>query len=205
MNKARKALYIASWVPVALVKIALTLIGLVVVPIGLLTQRMSYKKGHTVDGNHWPDILWLWGNDEEWVPEWWFVRADQEWYTRYIPRFWWLAIRNPVGNLRFLFKDRDAHIESNWDQALPMEAELMLKKEQESAYCWSWAGPFAGYRLVWLNGFAVAFDTTDRDNPKRIGAIADSYHEFWFGWKLGSGVPGLGFTMQVRLKREIGK
>ena len=43
----------------------------------------------------------------------------------------------------------------------------------------------AGYRRVWLN----------KDG---------TYGEIWLGWKLGSPVPGLGFTTQIRLKQAVG-
>ena len=102
------------------------------------------------------------------------------------PRFWWLAIRNPIGNFRFLFKDRVPTVESNWNDAKPMEAAEMVKADQAVAYRWAWSGPYCGYRRVWLN------------------KKQNTYSEIWFGWKVGSKVPGLGFTTQVRLNREIG-
>lgn len=188
MSKWKKGLYILSWVPMTLIHWALILLGLIVVPLGLLMQHMSLNRSEP-DKGHWPTVLWLWGNDEEWVPAWWLYDAREHWYTRYVPRFWWLAIRNPVNNFRFLFEDREANRETDWDLehlGVPMEAPHMINAGYRSAYEWAWSGPYAGYRRVWLQG-------------------EDTYSELWIGWKVGSSVPGLGFTTQLRRKREIGQ
>lgn len=170
-----------SWVPVAIVKLLLALLGLLTVPLGLVLCEGDYK--------NWPDIFWLWGNDEDGLgPEWWEMRAKRKNWPLFFARFWWLAIRNPVNNFRFLFKDRpfnECGISTNWMTEAPMEGKQLLEAGQPMAYLWIWSGLFAGYRRVWLHG-------------------VDKYSEIWFGWKLASGVPGLGFTTQVRLKREIG-
>lgn len=99
--------------------------------------------------------------------------------------FWWYAIRNPVNNLRFCFQDpEEFYSETNWSMD-SMEAAEMQEAGQAMAYYWRWSGWKSCYRRVWLN-----------DNLH--------YSEIWFGWKIGSSVPGLGFTSQVRLKRDIG-
>jgi len=190
MNNFKKMFYVLSWLPVAVVNIALILFGLVAVPIGLAISGGTQA--------NWPRIFWLWGNNEEWVPLWWFDQAEQRGaVVRAFPRFWWLAIRNPVGNVRYLFSDRVPNIDTNWrlPLILPMEAAQLLEHKQRMAYRWAWAGPFAGYRRVWLNNIRVSLDGDYQ---------AKSYSEFWIGWKLGSKVPGLGFTLQLRLRRAIG-
>lgn len=131
-------------------------------------------------------IFWLWGNDEEGVPEWWMMRAKRVGGIRAkLPNWWWYAIRNPVNNFRFLFDDREAKRETNWNFDLPMEPQNLLDAGLSSAYMWSYSGIFASYRLVWLGE-------------------KGKYSEFWIGWKVGSPVPGMGFTTQLRLKRDIG-
>lgn len=194
----RKLWYIFSWIPVGIFHIATMLAGLVIVPVAI----------HLSEGKkeQWPDLFWLWGNDEEFVPEWWLIRArtleyydDDKWYEKVniwlikkFPRFWWFAVRNPVNNFRYIFKDRIATYDTNWDQTIPMEAPQMLAKGQQMAYRWAYNGVFAGYRRVWLTG-------TDGDGsyPK--------YSEIWVGWKVGSTVPGMGFTTQYRPNVEIGE
>ena len=194
MSKAQRILYVASWIPVtllftfpllifwpfvsmtmwtALTPIGLIFLGLVAVPFGI-----KYN---------WPRYLWLWGNDEEGCPEWWLKQAasgEEGKLAQRFPCWWWYAIRNPVNNHRFIFRDRaDVKEETNFEGRL--EAPDLLEAGQQMGYRWAWAGPFAGYRRVWLAG-------------------QDKYSEIWFGWKVGSEVPGLGFTFQVRLKRKIG-
>ena len=174
MNPIVKLLHILSWVVLGLIKLALALLGLFVVPIAL-----KFK--------HWPKILWLWHNAEGSAPAWFYRKAlDASGPMFWWPDWWWYAIRNPVNNARFIFKDREASIETNWPIAAPMEAQQMIAIGQGMAYRWAWSGPFAGYRCVWLNG-------------------QDKYSEIWFGWKVGSTVPGMGFTMQWRRKAQVGQ
>ncbi len=184
MNPFLKALHILSWIPVGLIRIFLVLMGLIIVPVVIGIGAANKER--------WPEIFWLWGNKQEDPPFWWTERA------KLLPTFRWYAIRNPVNNLRYIFKDPDiVYRESNWDRNKNMEARPMLRTRQAMAYRWMWSGPFAGYRRVWLNNYSVNMAT-------KI-ASADSYSEIWFGWKVGSKVPGLGFTTQVRLKRKIGQ
>ena len=90
-----------------------------------------------------------------------------------------------------------------------MEAQELLDNNVNKAYLWRWNGPFASFRIVWLNGFVPEEDVGEEPFivPKHLinMATADSYNEFWIGWKVGSTVPGMGFTLQLRLKREIGQ
>jgi len=178
MNRWRKALYILSWLPVIAVKLVLILLGLVAVPLMLAI--------HDVDGK-WPsrgDWLWLWGNDEEGCPDWWLRMAETKGgFIARVPRWWWFAVRNPVGNHRFLLRDREAAYSGNW-ATRDMEAQDLIRAGITSAWRWAYNGVFAGYRKVWLSG--------------------DTYSEFWIGWKVGSRVPGMGFALQWRLNREIG-
>ena len=163
MNRLQKTLHVASWLPLLALMAVLALLGLVLVPIGL-------------QFNKWPRVLWLWGNDE-------YPRSPLPGISDFV----WLAIRNPVNNHRFIFKDYTSiGIETNWSIVQPMEAKWLLRAGFTSAWRWKWRGPFAGYRRVWI------------DSPTK-------YSEFWIGWKVGSEVPGLGFTLQLRLKRPIGQ
>jgi hypothetical protein len=162
MRTSRKIAYVVSWLPVIVIKLSLALIGLILVPVGLALRR-------------WPRVLWLWGNREHPVSP-----------LAGVSNYRWLAIRNPVNNSRFIFKDREPTILGNWSDARgPMEAAQIIEAGYGVAWRWSYSGPFAGYRRVWINS-------------------SGKYSEFWIGWKVGSAVPGMGFTLQLRLKREIG-
>lgn len=167
-----KILYALSWIPAALIKLALAIIGLPIVWIAI--------KWRGVDSDFWPKVFWLWANDEDPRPPGWYGGSAWEWF----------AIRNPVNNMRFLFDDEGKFgFESDWfyktlDET-PMEPEYMLKVRQLSAYRWTWRRWMAGYRYVWIGK-------------------NDRYSEIWLGWKVGSGVPGLGFTVQLRFNRRIG-
>jgi hypothetical protein len=174
----KKILHILSWIPLLAIKIGLVLLGLMTIPIALRFGE---------DSKSWPKIFWIWGNDEEECPDWWIdIKSTTHWWISIWPCWWWYAIRNPVNNFRYVFKDREVkEMETNWDPDIPMEAGNMMQEGQQMAYKWSFSGPFAGYRKVWLNGL-------------------DRYSEIWFGWKIGSDVPGLGFTSQIRLNRKTG-
>lgn len=184
----RKLLYILSWLPMLLIKLGLFVVGLVLIPLGFLTQRMTLV---AVDEHHWPELLWLWGNDEDGLgPDWWLKKAATKgWFIRTFPRYWWLAFRNTTNNMRYLFKDyplSTCHVETDWSLNNPMEAAWLKKAGKQSAYRWVWKKWKAGYRRVWLNDDA-------------------RYSELWIGWKIGSDVPGCGFTLQPRLRRKIGE
>lgn len=174
MSLIKKILYILSWIPAFIFSVVALILGLIAVPIALLFSR-------------WPKILWLWGNDEEGCPMWWDIIASAGTEGRIaqrFPCFWWYAIRNPVNNARYIFKDREANISGNWVQS-SMEAQDMIDHYRDDVHQWRWSGPFAGYRRVWLTE-------------------AGKYSEFWIGWKVGSTVPGMGFTLQYRRNRKIG-
>lgn len=187
MNKFKKSLHILSWVPIGAIKIVLALFGLFVILPALL---------FSLDSTKWPKLFWLWGNQEN-VPLWWYKKADNHWLKKYVPTWWWYAIRNPVNNAQFIFDERPANYEGNFtitDGQIKMEPRDLIDNEMLVVHRWAWSGPFAGYRRVWLVDPIYSFE-------RLVGAL--NYSEIWFGWKVGSTVPGLGFTMQVRLNREL--
>lgn len=193
------------WVPMAITKLLLMLLGLVVVPVAILTQRMTLQRlpdDETEIRKHWPSVLWLWGNDEEGCPDWWIdkcanltIEPDDKWHRRLqkrvmrmFPQWWWYAIRNSVNNLRFVFSDKGTWREdSNWPSNWSMEAAVMQREGYEVAYRYRYRGWQSGYRRVWVK------------------AGEDTYSELYVGFKVGSPVPGLGFTVQPRFNRKIGE
>ncbi len=179
-------------IPAVLVKLLLMALGLIFVPLALGTRYLTLGP---VPENHWPDLFWLWGNDEEHCPEWWLDR-DHPWYIKPWPRFWWYAIRNPANNHRFLFEDTEDkdldQLITDWDMGRPMEA-IEIKhdvlhgyRDHKSAFYFKRKSWRAGYRKVWLLKGGM------------------EYRELWAGWKLGSKVPGLAITLQFR-KGRIGQ
>ncbi len=179
LSKARKGLYVLSWIPPALLFFFLYLLGWVIVPF-----MLRWSSG----GNNRDIPRWFpYGNDEEGCPNWWFADAEtgeEGKLAKWFPRWWWFAQRNPVNNHRYWFKDREATVEG-W-QARSFEARDLIVSGDQSASRWSYNGAFAGYRHVRLN-----------KNKKK-------YSEFWFGWKVGSPIEGLGFTAQLRPNRKVG-
>jgi len=193
MNPIVKLLHIIQWVVITLMFVfplimvwpfvdltwwqALLPVGLI--PIGafvVIPLALLFK----VDMKTFP----LYGNKEEGYPDWFDRYVQNFWYKKLFPRWWWYSIRNPLNNMRFLFDDDKEFNIEGWQQP-SMEAHDLIIADITSASRWSYRGTFAGYRRVWLND-----DGT--------------YSEIWFGWKVGSTVPGMGFATQVRLKRKIG-
>jgi hypothetical protein len=177
LPKIQKYLYVLSWALVAGPMVLLVLAGFFIIPFMILfSNNDTYNEGVP---------KWFpWGNYEEGCPRWW-LRADKEWYKAVFPRWWWFAIRNPLNNTRYWFKDRTPKYDTNWDQSIPMEAQQMINLGVQDAYRWAYNGAFAGWRRVWL----------EEDG---------TYSERWFGWKVGSKIDGLGFTAQNRRHRKVG-
>ena len=173
------------WLPLIAIHFALLFFGLVAVPLALSTRELTVSATKEEQLKHWPDLLWVWGNDEEGCPSWWRDLAKKKGgFIAKFPQFWWYAVRNPINNFRFLFKEPEyVTVQTNAPNGL--EARDLIAQGLGVGYRWTRSGWMSGYRRVWLNG-----------NGK--------YSEFWIGWKLGSTVPGLGFTTQLRLNRKIG-
>ena len=101
---------IVTWVFLIAIRLPLILAGLVIVPIGLLFRtteevtnpdELTYPERKVV---HMPKIFWLWDNDAEgamsWMDEWPDMCWDKD-PTSFLSMFQWMAIRNPVNNMRF--------------------------------------------------------------------------------------------------------
>ena len=180
-----KFLHILSWIPIGIIKLMLAIIGLFVVPLALVGGHSRAVKADKDDFTYFSSAWWLWDNKEEGLPDWWMNKASRNasWIIRTFPRWWWFAVRNPVNGFRWIFKEpKEVTVEGYGGE---MEAMYLVRDNLVVATRWSFGGPFAGYRKVWL---------TD----------AGKYSEIWFGWKVGSTVPGMGFTMQWRRNRKIG-
>ena len=167
--KLRLLVGMLLWLPFIAIQIAMILLGLVIVPLALTVWGPR--------SDDWPRVFQPWGNSEN-VPDWWRKQ------DHFLPNFWWYAVRNPVSNSRFWFKDRPAAFYGSWHSAT-MEAQDLIDAGMTTAFRWAWNGLLVGYRRLWVHD-----DGT--------------YTEFWIGWKIGSSVPGLGFAMQFRYHRAVG-
>jgi len=186
MNKFRALLYILSWIPVGAINFLLLLVG---IPIVAILSFWPMKS--------WPRLTWIWQNDGDAtdpvlgasvghdVPVWYYKKYGPkgEGWSAYRLRFAYMAIRNPVNNHRFLFTEPESFKSSGDPDAFDMEGHLLEKRGIRSASGWRWSGFFAGYKRTWLKG-------------------PGKYSEFYIGWKIGSAVPGLGFTLQLRFNRD---
>ena len=155
--------------------IPMILLKLSLALLGLPIIAIAIKRWGS-DSDDWPRLLAVWSNEEDGYPMW----AEKDG----IGPWTWYAIRNPVNGLRYWFEDPIIFNVEGW-QHNSMEAMDLIDARVDSAYYWRYKGAFAGYRKIWLND-----DGT--------------YNEFWIGWKVGSVVPGLGFTLQYRPHRTIG-
>ena len=179
-----------SWLSFALFALFLDLIGLIIIPILLITKsygpKYSHKFKHYYQGFPW--LFYIWSNEEDGVlgskqyaeryPAWSTLRRG----------FTWSAIRNSTNNLRFLpilslqIDPKKIKYIGNLSQAVDYES----KTSEYWYFCWH--GPYSCYR------------TQYRRKDKLI--------EFWIGWKLWPadihGVSqsvrrhGAGFAMQWR-------
>ena len=123
----------------------------------------------------WPDWTNVWQNNE--------IRgSDQELQWNWKERFQFMALRNGANNMRFWFKQPVTY--KSWGYDGEMESQPMKDAGIQITERWRQVGWMFSYRRLWLiNNY--------------------QYREFYVGWKIGSSVPGMGFTLQNR-KGTIG-
>lgn len=103
-----------GWSAAVLLRLPLFLLGLILVPIGLMfpiEDRKSIRpfSEHNTHRNWWhvglPKWLWLWSNDRDGAKGdkrgWWDLNCPTGNSDDFKSRFVWMAIRNPVNNMRF--------------------------------------------------------------------------------------------------------
>lgn len=142
--------YIAiQWAICLLLLIPILIAGLIAVPVGAL-----YKE--------WPRWLWLFGNEDE--PR----------YGKWWDKVKWYGYRNPVANLRKLFK------EPKWVCTFGATDSM---------------DAVAGWQIRWrFSVFADSIRITGGKPDKSKGK-----KELYFGWKLRSKTPGVGFATSIRM------
>lgn len=124
----------------------------------------------------WPRLLWLWGDDEYHAHRaWWHARNFPK--SPYWKRYWWHAIRNPIANVKYLINEPGGTAQKG--TAVPeLEAQPLQQANRKRGWRYRSAGVLSSIKAIWLR--------------------SDSYIELYFGFKIGSPVPGVGFTTQLR-------
>lgn len=208
-------------VPVWLVFLFVKVVTVVVVGPFAVAVALLFGR----DSRNWPGIFWLWGNDEEGCPDWWLAYAERR-DTRLrtagfaertsariaakIPVWWWYAVRNPVNNMRYIFKDvekfnvRMTVLSGTGADVTDQHFNPAFKGREEVAKTW----PFieAGHLVKWGAEKSIEWRWSGWKDGFRYVALTKPglYSEYVIGFKLGWGVPGLGFTLQRRKDRKIG-
>ena len=96
-----------QWSIMVLIRLPLILLGLIVVPIALPFRRteLRYKDGQPFEHVDLPGWAWLWSNERNGAlgdqRGWWDANTPFGDSRSFMSMFWWLAIRNPVNNMRF--------------------------------------------------------------------------------------------------------
>ena len=125
-----------------------------------------------------PRLLWLWGNDE--------VGFRNEDFGGYGEMLWDRMMRNPVGNskyfLEWLFGDPQQFEQFGVARMLANHVDGVDPLESDG-FLWRWRqkGVLSSFRM-----------TFGRARP-------EGKREIYIGFKLGSSVPGIGFTFQFRI------
>lgn len=205
----RLPFFIGMWLLVGTIKLVLSLLGLIVVPIAL--RFANYGK--------LPRWAWLWDNDRDGLegPDWYRLRyAPNHWLAKSFPRFWWLAVRNPCNNLRFV-EALDLDIRPIRVRYVGSKVEMIPKNARNNGTIGfiAWQGIKAG---VWVI-HAYSEETVARVNywleKLTFGAVkmppGPRHFRFRFGWKIMPAdtvaveswrEDGAGFAGQLMLYRK---
>jgi len=174
---------VIAWIPFAIAKVVLALLGL---PLCLLLTTGKRPRWLFIYHGGIPIEGW-----------WWTYRNNSE-KSRWFLTWWWYAIRNPVEGWKKVFKHPERFTEFNrWETVHgasnsprppvePMESLPMLEAGITKWVRWRRSGWRLSYRKL------VVPPTGE-----------PQYREIYFGWKLGTSPPDLDFAMQYR-KGRIG-
>jgi hypothetical protein len=155
-------IWLAMWLAYVLVAIPLLVVG---IPICYVLARLNYtvtRKSRYYDRiiTTWPDLFWLWGNEEDGIFPDWYEPALPRW-----KRAWyWTAFRNSTRNLPFVplvgVRVKPGKVRFIGDaDSTPLSAP----PAGQSRWSFTWQGPYAGF--LWMR------------NGRRL-------YQLWFGWKL---------------------
>lgn len=100
---ARVAQYSPPILAMAILSQVLMVLGLVLVPVGILLATDGKGRYPSATGyiRKPPSWLWLWGNDQEGYRPPWYRDLTPGW-GEFRRQYVWAAWRNPVNNLRFV-------------------------------------------------------------------------------------------------------
>lgn len=143
---------LVQWAIVLLFLLPLLLGTLVFVPIGACFSE-------------WPRWIWIYGNEDEPSTGGWWDKV--KWH-----------FRNPVANMRTLFKEPDWVV--TWGATDSMDE-------------------VAGWQIRWRHSvFADSLRiTAGKPDPNK------GKQEMYFGWKIKSKTPGVGFAWSLRMPLKV--
>lgn len=131
-------LKISAIIGMGLLKGVVTILGLVAVPLMLLTGDR-------------PKWLWKpWSNptDGNEGPSWWPRYIENRRFAKYFPSFWWCAIRNPANGLRtydsLTVKVDDYKYKGN---NLPVNPGELREMDKRIGWFYAWQGIYSG---LWI-------------------------------------------------------
>lgn len=135
------------WLAWLLASLLLSLLGLVLIPVSLLTGGwIVTRESQTIPGRTittFDGPMWIFGNEEDGLaPEWY--RIANPGLSEFQARFKWSALRNSVNNLQ-----RVPYLNCKLDPA-----RLQVSKWPSGSY-WCRQGIYAGLGLVLSNGRTV--------------------------------------------------
>lgn len=184
-------MFVFTWLFMLLARLVLIAAGLVVVPLALPFAGW----GHSVDDRRYIRVLprwaWLWSNDFDGSlgdkRGWWDAHAPfglgaSHWFSQ----FWWLAIRNPVNNLR-----RTAWGSCPVSECLIWYSGLRDVADKPGQYGWQLVTAVHRTTGKKWRGFYLAWELTPhRAFVVRLGFKIAPRHE-------NSGEPPKGFTFKI--------
>ncbi len=106
MKYLQLLLAVSAWPVLLVLRLALILLGLVVVPLALPFSSRGVSLSDGRDINILPQWAWLWSNDYDGTDGdkrgWWAENTPFGLpVEHFVSRYTWTALRNPVNNLRF--------------------------------------------------------------------------------------------------------
>lgn len=178
-------MFVLSWLFLIAVRLVLIALGLVVTPVALLfeTSSSSVSDGRPI--LVLPDWAWLWSNDFDGSlgdkRGWWDAHAPFGLGAHhFLSKFIWLAVRNPVNNLRrtdwFSCPVKDCYIDHLGSAVVEdkpgkggwqlVEAEHQITEERWYGFYWvhEWNERRA---LVVRLGFKIKPEHADKEEPPK--------------------------------------
>lgn len=192
---------LSQWLVLGIARAILWVVGIFVVPIALPFSREVFTYRGLIE--ILPDWAWIWSNDRDGalgdIRGWWedncvFWGGP----NNFLNRWWWLAFRNPVNNMRFI-----RLISVNMREAKTiLLAGQPLVHDSQHIYGWNFLkadGPkfhyysFHWISKPWLKGHVAHF---------RIGHKIEMWHN-GYDWTDDPQKAWQGFTVSFSLYKKV--